>query len=152
MRKRQITSWIGLAAATSIMACTDGMTGALRRHTYPPPFNYVTREQLKSAMWRLAGDTYELDALLRRSSGPPAASQQRVVALLADMGDAASSLGPAGWPSNHPKIGENVDRLRQDIQSARQAAERKPPNYFYAGAVSGACLYCHAAGPRTPHQ
>lgn len=40
------------------------------------------------------------------------------------------------------QISANVDLLRQDIQQARKAAERDPPNYFYAGAVSGACLYC----------
>jgi hypothetical protein len=70
-----------------------------------------------------------------------------VGSLLAGMEEAAASLGPAGWPSNHPQIGANLDRLWRDIEHARRAAEREPPNYFYAGVVSGACLYCHVAGP-----
>ena len=33
--------------------------------------------------------------------------------------------------------------LADDLRAARTAAEHDPPNYFLAGSVSGACLYCH---------
>ena len=128
-------------------ACFHDVAETLRQHTYPPSFNYVTQEQLKSAMWQLAHDTYELDGILREGAEGGGYPHQRILGLLASMEDAAGSLGPGEWPSNHPQIGANVDRLRQDIQHARRAAERNPPNYYYAGSVSGACLYCHVSRP-----
>jgi len=138
-----------VAAATALLtaACCGTVPETLRRHSYPPSFNYVPHEDLHSAMWQLAHDTYELDRILRESASGGGYPREEILSLLAGMDEAARSLGPGGWPANHPQIGANVDLLRQDIERARQAAERNPPNYFYAGAVSGACLYCHASRP-----
>jgi hypothetical protein len=134
-------------ASALLVACSSNTAEVLRRHSDLPPFNYVTQDQLRFAMWRLAHDVYELDRTLREEAGVAGYPRERILGLLAGMEEAAASLGPAGWPSNHPQIGANLDRLWRDIEHARRAAEREPPNYFYAGVVSGACLYCHVAGP-----
>jgi hypothetical protein len=35
--------------------------------------------------------------------------------------------------------------LRADAELARSAAAAEPPRYAMAGAVTGACIYCHEA-------
>lgn len=119
----------------------------MRRYTYPPDFNYVSAEDLESAMWRLARGVNKLDGIMRTGSVSGEYPQDEILALLEDMEAAAESLGPGNWPSNHPRISENVEVLRRDIYRARVGAQSRPPDYFFAGTVSGACLYCHSAGP-----
>jgi hypothetical protein len=46
--------------------------------------------------------------------------------------------------SNHPRIQEHAPHLRADLDRALLAVKKDPPNYYYAGVVSGACTYCHA--------
>jgi hypothetical protein len=51
-----------------------------------------------------------------------------------------------GRRSNHPMLEAHFDQFRQDIIRARDAVRADPPAYFLAGAVSGACVYCHGGG------
>ena len=36
-----------------------------------------------------------------------------------------------------------LEELESDIHAAHEAVNHDPPNYFLAGSVSAACLYCH---------
>jgi hypothetical protein len=64
---------LALVAALAWLGCSSAALEHLRRHTYPPTFNYITEDQLKSTMWELASHTNQLDQLLRRSESvvPP---------------------------------------------------------------------------------
>ena len=132
-----------LGSCLLLAACGGGTWALFRGTTYPPPFNYVPAERLHSTMWRLAAATHELDQVVREGTERGEVPRERVLALLGDMEDAAAALGPGGWPSNHPRISDNVGSLREDIRRAKLAAAREPPSYYLAGSVSGACLYCH---------
>jgi hypothetical protein len=130
-----------VCAALLVCACA-GFARWTRRHTYPPDFQYVTQDELRSAMWRLAWHSAALDAALRASAGHDS-RRTEVLRALRGMEEAAGALAQEGWRSNHPLIDANLDGFRRDIARARQAAERVPPDYTDAGRVSGACVYCH---------
>jgi hypothetical protein len=139
----------------TLLACFALATGCadvarwVRQYTYPPDFHYIERDQLRSAMWQLARHVRELDRELRASPGGEARPKE-ILLHLEGMEKATRSLDISGWPSNHPMVDMNIAKFRQDIQLARESAERTPPNYVFAQALPGACLYCHSGRQRTP--
>ncbi len=124
-----------------LSSCSD-VAAHLRHHTYPPGFRYVTQEQLDSSMWRLAHGVRGLREALREQP-VDATRRAEIIQFLQMMDLAAKDLDAQGWPSNHPLVDAHLDALRADIAQARRAVEWNPPNYVLAGAVSGACMYCH---------
>jgi len=122
-----------------LLGCVD-TAKQVRQYTYPPDFRYITREELRSTMWQLAYYQRELNQLMR---GPdtPAQHRQEIIDQLRAMESAAARLG--GWPSNHPLVEMNLPSFRRDIQTAREAVERDPPNFLLVSAITGACVYCH---------
>jgi hypothetical protein len=124
-----------------VLGCV-GFAGWVRQYTYPPTFHYITDEQLRSTMWRLAYHSRELRELMV-SPDETAAHRAEVLQHLRVMEQATIDLNRTGWPTNHPLIDANWSSLLQDIRTAQEAVSRDPPNFLLAGAVSGACAYCH---------
>ncbi len=122
-------------------SCAD-FAARLRQHTYPPTFHYITDEQLRSTMWRLA---YHSRALRELMTSPEETATQRAKVLehLRLMEQATVDLNRTGWPTNHPLVDAKRSNFLQDIITAQDAVSRDPPNFLLAGAVSGACVYCH---------
>jgi len=129
---------IGITGAT----CAD-IPARVRKHTYPPDFNYITDQQLRSTMWRLAEQVERLNDTLRLTGPISETERKALVQLLTDMETVTNDLGGQGWSSNHPEVDFNLARFQRDVVMARRSVERDPPNYFLAGSISGACLYCH---------
>jgi hypothetical protein len=123
-----------------IYACAD-FSSRVRQYTYPPTFHYITDEQLRSTMWRLAYHSRELRELM--ISPVSAAHRDQILSHLEIMERTAVDLNRTGWSTNHPLIDANRANLLRDIQSAQAAIRRDPPNFFFASSVSGACFYCH---------
>jgi hypothetical protein len=138
-------SALAVALGTASIACHGDALEHLRRHTYPPTFNYIPRAKLDSTMWTLADHVAQLDRVMRDTTLGAEVRQQQVVAQLTAMDETAEALGPGDWPSNHPKVSRNIERFREDVEAARHAAQLRPPNYFLAGSIAGACMNCHAA-------
>ena len=132
-----------LLCAGALAGCAD-LPARMRRHTYPPDFKYIGREELRSAMWRLAAAVNELDELMRESGPVDEARRARIDVLLGAMDDATRELATHGRPTNHPLIADNLDDFRQAVATARTSVESSHPNYYLVGSVSGACLACHA--------
>jgi hypothetical protein len=128
-----------------LTACAD-VASRVRKYTYPPTFHYITDEQLRSTMWRLAYHSRELRDLMR-SPEYVAAHRPEVLRHLEGMENATLDLNRSGWPTNHPLVDANRSTFLRDIKTAREAISREPPNFLLAGSVSGACVYCH--GGRT---
>jgi hypothetical protein len=127
--------------ALQLSSCAD-IAARVRRHTYPPTFYYITDEQLRSAMWRLAYHSRELRELMTPVQ-EASAHRGEILRHLRVMEQTAVDLNRSGWPSNHPLIDANRANLLQDIRIAQAAINRDPPNFLLAGSVSGACFYCH---------
>ena len=143
--------WV-VAASMLLWSC-GGALDATRRHTYAPDFNYITDAQLQSAMWQLAAGTSRLDEIL--GTGTPVTFEQRrsVIQILQSMQSAADSLGPEGWPSNHPRITQHLPRFQEQLDRALRNVQLEPPSYYLAGTIAGACHACHggrASGPQAP--
>lgn len=124
-------------------SCQSRLADSLRQTTYPPSFRYVPETELRSAMWLLGHQSLALRELLRGGAESGSDQRSQIVLLLADMEQTVEQLGPDPGSSNHPQLGEGLQTLADDLRAARTAAEHDPPNYFLAGSVSGACLYCH---------
>ena len=114
----------------------------VRQYTYPPTFHYITDEQLRSTMWRLAFHSRELRELMT-SPAETAAHRAEVLQHLSAMEQATVELNRTGWPTNHPLIDANRSSFLRDMRTAQEAVSRDPPDFLLAGAVSGACVYCH---------
>ena len=142
-RATSASTWLAVSLAVLATACSMRLPENLRRHTYPPDFNYISDRQLESTMWQLADRVNRVDDLLRDADPNDTSLQAAVVKLLAEMDVIIGALGPGGWPSNHPKVTRNIDAFRNDLGAARRAAESQPPSYYLAGSISGACMHCH---------
>jgi hypothetical protein len=127
--------------AFELSGCADFARWA-RQYTYPPEFRYIERDDVRSTMRELASHSRELNDLIRSSDGPQR-RRAEIIAHLQAMEQAAEKLDQSGWPTNHPLIEMNLPSFRRDINFAREAIEREPPNFLLAGAVTGACVYCH---------
>ena len=130
---------LGVCMILGVTACRNGASG-IRRYTYPPDFDYITPEQLQSAMWTLASQIRYLDVLLDREDP---VDQAAVVSLLAEIDVTVGRLDRGGRSRNHPVLGPHLQEFRSEVQRARLAAAATPPRYFLAGTVSGGCSHCH---------
>jgi hypothetical protein len=117
----------------------------VRRHTYPPDFDYLSAADVDAAMWRLAEQVRRLDAVLRDDARAEPDLQRAVVAILEQIEAETLLLVDDRSITNHPLLDRHVPSLRDDVALARDAAAATPPRYALAGAVSGACIYCHGA-------
>jgi hypothetical protein len=124
-------------------AACSGIGARVRRYTYPPDFNYISERQLDSAMWRMASEVRRLDEALRDPNLSEPQRQATVVNALDGMAAAASAINTDRRVSNHPLLDHHLPQVRDDISLARDAAAAVPPRYALAGAVAGACVYCH---------
>ena len=93
-------------------------------------------------MWQLAFHSRELRVLMA-SPEKTAVNRPEVLQHLRAMEQVMIDLNRTGWPTNHPMVDANRSSFLQDIRTAQDGASRDPPNFFLAGAVSGACAYCH---------
>ncbi len=105
-------------------------------------YNAVERGPIHTEMWRLMELTTELDNLMTASMpGPP--PQAKAVELLAGIEGAAEVLAKSENRSRHPLLRDNAETFLATARRARTAAASTPPNYYYAGIVSGSCVLCH---------
>ena len=113
----------------------------IREHTYPRGFEYISKKELASSMWKLASDVHALDRLLREGSED--GRQEAAIELLGRMEVTAQGLSMGNERTNHPDLDKHLAAFIRDLEGARKAVEAEPANYFLAGAISGSCLYCH---------
>jgi hypothetical protein len=115
----------------------------VRSITYPPSIRYLSDQEVRTAMGRLAKDVVDLDALIHESPEVRTANNDELLAILRSMRSTASSM-TSGGDTNHPRIDRYLPKMIDDIDRAIGAAENRSANYYYAGTVIGACEYCHA--------
>jgi hypothetical protein len=132
-----------VAVLATGIACSGTRSGA-QRPSPAPNFNYITDEQLKSAMWQLAAGVNGLQAIFGDREPVTASEHSDVIRILDQMIAAVDELGPEGVATNHARITNNLGRFREKLEIARSSAEMIPPRYYLVGNVSGTCLACHA--------
>lgn len=144
---RGSTFCTGLLVAGLIAGCASAKptNGA----TSPPGFDTVAasvgdtdQARLRSSMWQLAVQIHELDRLISREADLASQSDE-VADLLAQIQRTADAIEPEQIASTHPDLRASLGAFRREIGTAREGAEKTPPNFYFAGIVSGACVYCH---------
>jgi hypothetical protein len=136
--------FLTLAVVAGYTGCGTSLPEFFRRHTYPADFRYVPEEKFRSSMWILGRETLELRRVLADATLSESTRRTRAELLLGGMEDTVQKIGPQQWSSNHPELQSGLQAMESDIHAAREAVNHDPPNYFLAGSVSGACLYCHS--------
>ena len=129
-------------AITCGVAACAGSTEALRKVTYPSSFQYLSDQELRTAMGRLAKSVVELDAIVREPEPTRSEHNAELLEILRSMRSVSSSISKGG-DTNHRRIDRHLPNLIDDIDRAIAAADNRSPNYYYAGSVVGACEYCH---------
>jgi hypothetical protein len=130
-----------LALAVLGAACSDWSW--MRSGTYPPDFEYISQDQLKSVMWQMARDSRDLEKLLAQPGPVSEPDRRHVLELLTSLYDESGRLGGEGARTNHPLLDQDRDRFRADIATAQRGVESQPPSYEVARTVSAACVHCH---------
>jgi len=115
----------------------------MRSGTYPPDFEYISQDQLKSVMWQMARDSRDLEKLLAQPGPVSEPDRRHVLELLTSLYDESGRLGGEGARTNHPLLDQDRDRFRADIATAQRGVESQPPSYEVARTVSAACVHCH---------
>jgi hypothetical protein len=132
-----------IASIVLLSACSGFFEG-VRSVTYPPDFNYISRQKLTDTMQQFALYTTLLDNNLRDTASVTEDQRQSSISILRKMETLSLKLGTETLSSNHDIVSFNIDQFRQNIQDARTGLMQNPPNYYRAGAVSAYCLNCHA--------
>jgi hypothetical protein len=118
----------------------------VRAHTYPPELRYYENREIRTAMARMARGVITLAVL--KNERLTAEERAAVTRALREIDEAAAELSTPAARSNHPLLDRYLDEFRRDVDLARAAAGRDPPNYHPAGAVAGSCAYCHREAAR----
>ena len=134
-----------ILAFTSLVAigCDTKLLETVRKVTYPPDFNYISRDKLSGTMQQFAWYTTLLDNSLRDTSKVTEDQRQSTIDILRKMENLSLQLGSEDLSSNHDIISFNIDQFRNSIIQARIGLQQEPPNYYLVGSVSAYCLNCH---------
>jgi len=133
-----------VVAFAAVVSCS-GPRGGVLQQAPAPEFNYITEEQLESAMWQLAFGVERLQTIFGSRQPMKQSQRAEVIGILDQMIVAADELGPSGISSNHPRITHNLGRFREKLEIARDSASMNPPRYYLVGNLSGTCLACHGS-------
>jgi hypothetical protein len=127
-----------------LLGACSGFFEGVRSVTYPPDFNYISRQKLTDTMQQFAVYTTLLDNNLNDPASVTEDQRQSAIDILRKMEALSLKLGTESLSSNHDIISFNIDQFRQNIQDARKGLMQDPPNYYRAGTISAYCLNCHA--------
>ncbi|MGB7301541.1 MAG: hypothetical protein WA888_04025 [Burkholderiaceae bacterium] len=119
-----------------VAGCAD-----IRKLTYPPEFTYIEKSQLQSSMHQMATAMGRLDALI--CADPLKDSTQEEILAQLDLIDKVAWELSGGKSTNHLLFDEHMEQFGADVAKARLMAKSSPPNYYYAGRLSGSCSGCH---------
>ncbi len=143
-------SWVVVVMAGAVLVGCSSSTvpPPASEPTFPQDFTYITREQLDFAMWQLAKEVHGLNQVMRAPGSIDEHRRAQILGHLTVMETTARNVkGQPGWHSSHPVLDEKLAVFAADVGRARRAAQGDPPNYYLAGSVAGACLYCHGNMP-----
>ena len=132
------------AILLGLIGCQGGPLETVRKVTYPPDFNYISKDKLQGTMQQFAWYSTLLDNTLRDNPSPSAEQRDSTISILKKMETLSLKLGTESLSSNHDLVSMNIDKFRNSIVDARKALNEDPPNYYLAGSVSAYCLNCHS--------
>ena len=143
---QRIVSVLALGIVMALGASCTRVPASIQKHTVPPNFYYVPQDRLESSMWILAAEVRRLNELLRATpDGTNPGVQREVQSSLRRMAAAVEQIDSPGRTTQHPALNRHTNRFAERIAQAQRGANRTPPNYFQASALSGSCFLCHGS-------
>ena len=131
--------FVGSLLLSVVFACSS-----IRKVTYAPNFVYLDKSEVKGTMHGFAANIIKIDNILEKNKKVSKKQREEIIASLQSIQSGAEIIGAdRGQMSNHMKIGENITEFRNAVEQAKKMAQRNPPNYYYAGQISGRCMACH---------
>lgn len=138
MSKNQLLTLFGLLALLLLVnACSN-----LRKLTYPEQITYIEKNELQGVMQRMSRVLSELDQIILSNSNTSDESHQ-ILTQLQKLDLICAELDGGNTVTNHGVIDDNIEEFRNDIAHASRMISAIPPNYYYAGKLSGSCAACH---------
>ena len=122
----------------ALVSCTTS-----HGETYPPDFIQLEPSQIRGEMATLNRYMREIDDVLLDSATISSEQQERIISILARIGEVSDRLATSGAETSHLLIDENIDRFQADLDIALRDASATPPNYYALGRLSGSCNACH---------
>ncbi|MDN4504050.1 hypothetical protein QX776_16680 [Alteromonadaceae bacterium BrNp21-10] len=142
---RRFLTILTLMCSTSVilLGCNNNFSAAMRKVTYPPDFKYVTGQELRSGMDKLAYQLQMLDSAVIDNKQEPTIQQQKVLESLRKIEKIALGLQANEAGSSHPYLQNDMSEFVKTVSRAKTAASFEKPQYYLAGRVSGGCTNCH---------
>lgn len=137
---RRVIVYAMLGGGIALILCC---AKEIRQATYPPDFSYLNSGDITSAMHALAFHTKEINKSISDKKMSDTARQKVVIEQLKEMEKVAGTLGNTTRGTSHWMISDNLDQFRFSLERARVGAAHNPPNYFWAGEITGSCMSCH---------
>jgi hypothetical protein len=122
-----------LFSVLSISSCTNDYAAAVRKVTYPQDFKYVSGQELRSNMHRLAYQLQQLDKVLADVKTPQIEHQQQVLDLLNNIKTISASLQAGNAGASHAFLEDFMQEFVSQIDTAHSAASLAQPRYYFAG-------------------
>jgi hypothetical protein len=139
-------SVVALGVVIALGASCTRVPASIQKHTVPPNFYYIPQDRLESSMWILAAEVRRLNELLRATpDGANVGVQREIQSSLRRMAAAVEQIDSPGRTTQHPALNRHTSRFAGRIARAQRGADRTPPNYFQASALSGSCFLCHGS-------
>jgi hypothetical protein len=137
---------LALGIAMALGTSCNRPPASIDQLTYPPDFSYMPKERIRSSMWILAAEVGRLDELLRASpDSSSVALQNEIRGSLQRMAAAVEQIDHPGRSTQHPALNQHLRHFAERVAMAQRGADRTPPNYFHASALSGSCFLCHGS-------
>ncbi len=135
----------GVKSVLVAVVLTAVVTGCalVRKATYPPDFVYLEKTQVVGAMAELNVDLWRIDDIIAGSETILPYKREEIIGILRHMETVANRLGAGPRTTNHLFIDDNIDAFKEQVLEALRFVEKEPPNYYFAGRLSGGCMACH---------
>jgi len=101
----------------------------------------IRTDELRTKMWSLATHVRDLQTAFAEGKPATADGRAEIARILGSMEETAMSLDARAYTRHHADA--SLGAFRSELRAAREGAERDPPEYYFAGRISGSCAYCH---------
>lgn len=113
-----------------------------------PPLPARPDPTIKTAMWSMVSATSALSDLLGKAAAPTGAELEEARRLVGEVHQTASSLAADPKSQAHPVLGAGLPAFLADVEAARGALAKEPPDLEPAKRLAASCRGCHGVAAR----
>lgn len=115
-----------------------------------PPLPERPDPALKSAMWSMVTSSSALSDLLGKAAAPTRAELEEARRLVGEVHKTAATLASDPKSQAHPLLGAGLPAFLADVEAARGALSKEPPDLEPARRLAASCRGCHGVAAWVP--